>query len=191
MKWLLLAAVSVSVGCSEGPDSAARQQAAVESAATRPGEGVSAELLVDEASGVRFPLPPGVGADVQHFDPTLPPWKFRHLIELHTTQGVAVIIEVWDNPARQPLEAWFEENMAFLVDGETRVSQRAVTTAKVPALLLEQPRSPMAVSLGFAIFAAGARVYRVSVIDADAEVSAYPRALFEQVLDQLDVGVAR
>lgn len=187
----LVAAVLIA-GCTESPTSGspANQRDAI--VAVAPGgdlEPTVTERFYEPQSRFRIPLPAGVGADVKHFDPTLPTYKFRHLVELHSTQGVAVIIEVWDNPTRQPLEDWFYENMAFLVDDETRVSQRQVTTSKVPAFLLEQPRSPMAISLGFAVFAAEARVYRVSVVDADAELSNFPRALFEQVLAEMEVEV--
>ncbi|GMU60678.1 MAG: hypothetical protein AMXMBFR34_24410 [Myxococcaceae bacterium] len=175
---------------STSPQVATSRQDTLEGALRGQDEPAAAELFYEPQSRFRIPLPAGVGVDVKHFDPTLPAYKFRHLVELHTPQGVAVIIEVWDNPTRQPLEGWFSENMGFLLDGHTRVSQREVTTSRVQAFLLEQPRSPMAISLGFAVFAAQARVYRVSVIDADAELSLAPRALFEAVLDRMELEVA-
>lgn len=179
-------------GCTESPKSgAATQRDALEvvGGAKAGIEVEPTERFFEPQSHIRIPMPAGVGADVKHFDSTLPTYKFRHLIELHSTNGVAVVIDVWDNPTRQPLEDWFYENMQFLIDDATRVSQREVTTSKVRAILLEQPRSPMAISLGFAIFAAEARVYRVSVIDADAEHSNYPRWLFETVLAEMELEV--
>ena len=175
-------------GCSDAPTATSRRDGLEVDAPGRT-EVEVVERFYEPESRFRIPMPAGVGADVKHFDPSLPTYKFRHLVELHSTQGVAVIIEVWDNPTRQPLEDWFYENMAFLIDDETRVSQREVTTSKVRALVLEQPRSPMAISLGFAVFAAEARVYRVSVIDADAELSNFPRHLFETVLAEMEVEV--
>lgn len=186
---IALAALLIA-GCTESPTEKSTRRDAVE--VVLPGTGddtVASEHLYEPQSRIRIPLPAGVGADVKHFDPTLPTYKFRHLVELHTTNGVAVIIEVWDNPTRQPLEDWFYENMQYLVNDETRVSNREVTTVNLPAILLEQPRSPMAISLGFAIFAADERVYRVSVVDADAELSNYPRYLFELVLAQMELEV--
>lgn len=188
---IALAALLIA-GCTESPAEKSTRRDAVEVVVPdAPDTELIAEKFYEPESRFRIPLPAGVGADVKHFDPTLPTYKFRHLVELHTTNGIAVIIEVWDNPTRQPLEDWFYENMAFLIDEETRVSHREVTTANLPAFLLEQPRSPMAISLGFAIFAAEERVYRVSVVDADAELSNYPRYLFELVLAQMELEVSR
>ena len=136
---------------------------------------------------IRFPLLPGVTVEARHFDPTLPLKKFRHSIELVTNDGVAVLIDVWDNPGHRALDDWFGEHLAFLIDAETRVSERAVTKHGLRALLLEQPRSEQAISMAVAVFAAGEQVFRVTCIDAAADGSALPRALFETVLAQLEL----
>lgn len=137
---------------------------------------------------VRFPLLPGVSVDTRHYDPTLPLKKFRHSIRLVTNDGVAVLIDVWDNPGERSLDDWFGEHLSFLIDAETKVSERAVTTQGLRALLLEQPRSEQAISMAVAVFASGHQVFRVTCIDAAADGSALPRALFESVLAQLELG---
>ncbi len=100
-----------------------------------------------------------------------------------------MVIDVWDNPTHRALDEWFNEHLSFLVDGETRVSQLEVTRGKLPAMLLEQPRSAQAISLGVAVFAQGDQIFRVTCIDADAEVSAVPRALFDSLLQDLELEV--
>lgn len=177
----MLIGLALLTGCTESSAEKSASRAALEVT-----EAPVAERYVERQTGLALPLPAGVAVEVKHFDPTLPAYKFRHLLELGSPQGIAVIIEVWDNPTAQPLDAWFAENMAFLVNDETRVSQREVGVEKVRAIQLEQPRSPQAVSLAFAFFERGARVYRVSCIDSDAELGAFPRALYEQVLAQAE-----
>lgn len=138
-----------------------------------------------------LPVPSGVTVKVEHFRTDLPAYKFRHLLELGTVEAPpSVFIEVWDNPTHQPLDDWFYENMPHLLHEETRVSHREVSTARVPAIVLEQPRSQQAISLAFAVFAAGDRVYRVSCTDADAELNAFNRGLFETVLAGLELEAA-
>ena len=164
--------------------------AACDSGAPTPSSAKRAEALhvddrfSDDASGLSFPLPSGVSVTVQHFDPTLPAWKFRHLIELSTVEGTVVVIEIWDNPGRQPVRAWFDDNMRDFVDAETRLSLREATTGRLEALLLEQPQSPQAPSLAIAVFGTSRRIVAMTCVDADAIGSGFPRALFERLLTQ-------
>ena len=177
---LLTVALSVSlVSCtsSEGPVPVAQQTSALEQ-----------DRYFEGQTRVRFPLLPGVSVEARHYDPTLPLKKFRHSIQLVTNDGVAVLIDVWDNPGRRALDEWFGEHLSFLIDAETKVSERAVTKNGLRAILLEQPRSEQAISMAVAVFASGTQVFRVTCIDFDADGSALPRALFEAVLAQLELG---
>ncbi len=188
-------------GCSRltGSDaeSTGATRQAVEATAPKPGldgpelADTIGEFYTEPVTGIRFPLPAGVGVEVQHFDTTLPVYKFRHLIQLHIEQGSVVFIEIWDNPALVPLEEWFWSNMQFLIQRETRISNREVARARIPAIVLEEPRSPQAISLAYAFFTYGSRVYRVSCVDGDAEITNFPRGLFETVLANLELEVAR
>lgn len=148
------------------------------------------DRYLEPQTRLRFPLREGVLVEDQHYDPTLPLKKFRHSIHLVTSDGVAVVIDVWDNPTHRALQDWFGEHLSFLIDGETRVSEREVTSLKLPALLLEQPRSEQAISLAVAVFAHREQVFRVTCIDSDAEGSALPRALFEALLHDLELEVS-
>lgn len=149
------------------------------------------ERFFEPQTQLRFPLPSGVSVEVKHYDPTLPLKKFRHALHLSTAStGVAVLIDVWDNPTHRALRPWFEEHLSFLIDAETRQSTREVTAAKVEAIVLEQPRSPQAPSMAVATFAHGSRIFRVSCVDFDGLGSALPRWLFDQLLEHLELGVA-
>ncbi len=187
--------------CTEDGQAAAKRTDSLETPACTSGVCGTRPAGTNEALYDRFfepsiklalPTPSGVTVKVEHFDPTLPAYKFRHLLEMGTVEAPpSVFIEVWDNPTRQPLDDWFYENMQHLLHEETRVSHREVTTAHVRAIVLEQPRSEQAISLAFAIFAAEGRVYRVSCTDADAELGNFNRGLFETVLADMEVEVAK
>lgn len=169
-------------GCSElaRTSSVASQSAAL--------DGVTDQYF-EPQTRIRFPLREGVGVDTKHFDPTLPLKKFRHSVHLVTNDGIAVLIDIWDNPTHRELHEWFNEYLAFLIDGETRVSEREVTRQKLQAILLEQPRSEQAISMAVAVFAHGEQIFRVTCIDSDADGSAVPRALFESLLQDLELEV--
>ncbi|MDP2275461.1 MAG: hypothetical protein Q8N23_11670 [Archangium sp.] len=174
---LILCLTACSVGT---PTAVATQAAPLEELTDR---------FVEPQTRLRFPLREGVTVEDKHYDPTLPLKKFRHSIHLITSNGVAVVIDVWDNPTHRTLQDWFGEHLSFLIDGETRVSEREVTSLKLPALLLEQPRSEQAISMAVAVFAHREQVFRVTCIDSDAEGSALPRALFEALLHELELEV--
>lgn len=136
---------------------------------------------------LRFSLREGVNVEARHYDPTLPLKKFRHSLQLITADGVAVVIDVWDNPTHRELHDWFSEYLAFLIDRETKVSEREVTNRKLQAILLEQPRSEQAISMAVAVFAHREQIFRVTCIDSDGDGSALPRALFESLLHDLEL----
>jgi hypothetical protein len=138
---------------------------------------------------LRFPLREGVAVEAKHYDPSLPLKKFRHSVQLITNDGIAVVIDVWDNPTHRELNEWFNEYLSFLIDGETRTSEREVTQQKLHAILLEQPRSEQAISMAVAVFAHREQIFRVTCIDSDAEGSALPRSLFESLLSELELEV--
>lgn len=145
-----------------------------------------AELRVhaDPVTGVRLPVPAGATVDERHFDPTLPEHKFKHALRV-TTDRTVILVDAWDNPRDLPLRAWFDTHLAFLVDATTVVDERPVTRAHLPAILLVQPPSPQARSQAVAVFAAGARVFRVTAIDPEGDPAV--RRLFDQILDGMEV----
>lgn len=177
----LILAFTALTGCAfaSDPSPVAQQASALEQ-----------DLYLEPATRLRFPVPGGVTVEALHFNPTLPLKKFRHSIQLSTEQtGVAVLIDVWDNPNHRELQPWFDEYLSFLIDAETMQSRREVTASKVEAIVLEQPRSEQAPSMAVATFAKGEQIFRVTCIDANGDGSPMPRWLFDDVLAKLELGV--
>lgn len=143
---------------------------------------------VEPVTRVRFPfLAEGVTVEAEHHDPSLPAKKFRHTIHLRTASGPAVIINVWHNPSALPLRAWFDAHLAFLVGPSTRLHERPMARARVPGILLREPRSPQALSQAVGVFASGDQVFRVTCLDEEG--NADNRRIFERVIEDLETGV--
>jgi len=97
---------------------------------------------VSRALGIALAVPDGKDGpalvDEQAF-----PWaergvQFEHAI---TLAGGRTRVEVFTDPAERPLELWFEQHLGFLVDERTFVSTTELAPG-VPAVVVEQPRSP-------------------------------------------------
>jgi hypothetical protein len=179
-----LCALLVAACSTESPSIESRTAPPSGSAAASP----DIRLHTEPVTRVRFPVPAaGISVLERHHDPTLPPHKFRHSIHLTTPSGTGVFIDVWDNPQHLALRPWFDAHLAFLVRGDTQVSELSATRARVAGLLLHQPRSPQALSQAIAVFASGEQVFRVMGIDYDEDPVV--RRLFDQVIDQMELGV--
>ena len=118
----------------------------------------------------------------RHFDASLPAGKIRHEIRIEPEGHAEVRIDVWDDPERRPLAAWFERHMAFLRQGAERVQPLALTRARLDGMLIDHPRSPQSASMRTALVSSGARVFRLTCLDADDAVS---HALFTRLLTDL------
>lgn len=168
-------------------------------ACAQPAEPVSAAraqplvaLYADAATRLRFPVPEtGVTVNAEHFDdPTLEEFKFRHELTVTGSNGVAVLIHVWENKSRVPFDAWVRDNVQFMIDSEgVAVSEEEFTFSKAPGLLIQIPRSEQAPSMAAAVFAHGEQVFRVTCIGFDGEGGFEARRLFYSVLDNLELGV--
>jgi hypothetical protein len=147
-------------------------------------------LHTDQATRLRFPVrTAGITVESRHFDATLPTYKFRHSIRLLEGKHLSLLIDVWDNPRRLPLATWFDEHLAYLVGEATDVSERAVTAARLPGILLAEPASEQAASQAIAVFAYGDQVFRVTCLDPVGDAAA--RDSFEAILAALEPGVIR
>ncbi len=174
------------MGCArEGspPAAASREQPLLESGEV---------FFADGATRLRFPVPElGVSVTAEHFDdPTLEDFKFRHEISVTGSNGVAVLIHVWNNSAHVPFETWFADNMQFMVDQDgVGVSEQPFTRVQAPGVLIEMPMSPQAPSMAAAIFAFRDQIYRVTCIDYQGAGGPEARNLFFRVLDNLELEV--
>lgn len=191
---LLAAACGVEVpaGSELAPvDSRPVAQAPVAQAPAAAPAGASAlRLHTEPRTGVRFRVPrAGVTVEERHFDPSLPASKFRHSIRVKVEGGTRVVVDVWDNPAGTPLDAWFQEHLSFLVRDTTQVSQRAMTSSHLRGILLREPASEQASSQAIAVFAFRDQVFRVTGIAVEEDAAT--QELFDRVVDQIELGVAR
>jgi hypothetical protein len=149
-------------------------------------------LYADAATRLRFPVPEtGVTVNAEHFDdPTLEEFKFRHELTVTGTNGIAVLIHVWENKSRVPFDAWVQDNVQFMIDQEgVAVSNEEFTPSKAPGLLIQIPRSEQAPSMAAAVFAHGEQVFRVTCIGFNGEGGFEARRLFYSVIDNLELGV--
>lgn len=190
LRSLSLLAPLLLAACSIDPPAVAVAEPALRPAiAAAPALPSGFRLYAEPVMGVRFPMPStDLAAEVKHFDPTLPPQKFRHALHLVTPEGgIQILLHSWDNPQRLDLHAWFDEHMAFIVDETSLVTERPMGSAHAPGILVMQPRSPQAASQATAVFLAGPHVYRLTCIDPENDLAA--RALFERILDQIETEV--
>jgi hypothetical protein len=162
------------LGCGEG----AGAPKPAPPAATWDGRGFARH--VDGPAGLAFDLPAaGYHVATERFPRTTPPRKIKDIVTLTGPQGVAVTVDVWHDPEGLALAAWFERHLAFMRTPDALVGDGTATAARVPAILVAQPRSEQAAGRDAAVFAVGGRVFRVTCHDRDDARSqaAYARLL--------------
>jgi hypothetical protein len=142
----------------------------------------------DERARVSFPSPYAALTTSRHFDPSLPAHKIRHEILIEPEGHAAVRIDVWDDPERLPLATWFERNLAFLRNDADRIEPLQMTTASIEGLLIDHLRSPQSTTMRTALVSSGARVFRVTCLDAEDDVSheLFARVVHGLAPDELD-----
>ena len=151
---------------------------------------IAPPLFFEPVTRLRFPVPSKeLTVEVKHYDPSLPAKKFKHSIHLAGPNGVELLIDVWDNTEGLALQPWFDKYLSFLVDDHTRPSEREMTRAGVPGIVLVQPQSEQALSMAVAVLAHGSQIFRVTCIDYDGLAFPESRAHFFRVLSELEVGV--
>jgi hypothetical protein len=149
-------------GCGEG----AGAPKPAPPASTWDGRGFARQ--VDRAAGLAFDLPAaGYHLAAERFPRTTPPRKIKDLLTVTGPQGVAVTVDVWHDPEGLALAAWFERHLAFMRAPDALVGDGTATAARVPAILVAQPRSEQAAGRDAAVFAVGSRVFRVTCHDRD------------------------
>ncbi len=177
----LLAVAWVVTGCAEGDlEPAADDTTQAPDLAVPPGY----ELRQLAAPAVRFSMPKQLTLKVESFDPTLPPQKFRHELSLIDDQNIQVLVHVWDNPQHLGAHEWFQVNMAGFVTQHSSLRQTRVTRHHFPAVVLEEPASPEAVSQEFTVFATADHVYSITCIDPATNRPA--KKLFDHVVDSFE-----
>ena len=144
---------------------------------------------VDHAAGLAFDLPAsGYRLAARRASRDLPAYKFRESVTISGPDGAAVTVDVWDNPDALALAPWFERHLAFTQLPPALTSSGTATAARVPAILVSQPRSEQAAGRDIAVFASGGRVFRVTCHDRDDPRS---QAVYARVLETFAAEAAR
>jgi hypothetical protein len=152
-------------------------------------DGAAFARHADRTAGLAFDLPAaGYRVAARHFARDLPAHKLRHSIAVSGPHGVAVTVDAWDNPDGLALAAWFERHLAFTKAPPALVSPGAATAARVPAIVVAQPRSEQSLGRDLTVFALGRRVVRVTCHDRDDERT---QALCARVLATLAAEAGR
>lgn len=140
---------------------------------TRPLQFAATPLRFEDPSiGCRFAL---AGRDlrtrINHFDPTSPPHKIKHAIELDGIGGPLLRVDVWTRSDAEPLQTWFDQHLAFSVNAGATVEHRLVGKAGVEAIVVNQIRTPQSPARQIVTFALGQQIYRSTCYDREDPTS--------------------
>ena len=152
-------------------------------------DGRSLARHVDAAAGFAFDAPAaGYRLATERFPRTTPPHKIKDIVTLSGPRGVAVTVDVWHNAEGLALAPWFERHLGFMRAPEALVGPGTAARARLPAILVAQPRSDQAAGRDATVFASGARVFRVTCHDRDDPRS---RAVYERLLETFTAEAVR
>lgn len=124
---------------------------------------VTVRVVVDEASGLRLPIPlTGVLLQTRHFADATPGVQMRHVFTLSSLEGEVVEVAVFENPRRLELEPFIVQTLGFLRVSEHSELSWTATPSKVSARLFEHPRTGQQYARRAAVFCSGGYVIVVS-----------------------------
>lgn len=150
-----------------------------------PWDGVSVRVVVDEASGLRLPVPlTGVLLQSRHFADAKPAQQMRHVFTLSSVDGEVAEVAVFENPRQLALEPFIAQTLGFLRVSEHAELSWTVTPAKVSAVLFEHPRTGQQYARRAAVFALGGFVIVVSCRNLEDRFAA---GAFAALLSGLEV----
>lgn len=153
-----------------------------------PWDGQSFRRHRDAASGVEFPLPfSGFHFESRHSAPRAEDALrvARHAWVISGPWGAEVTVDAWDNPAKVSLEAWVEAHLSFLYLGEPSLFSGPASARSLPSLGFHHVRTGQAFARRTVVFAAGARLFRVTCENAD---DARMLRIFDEVVRTLEPG---
>lgn len=128
-----------------------------------PWDGVTTRVVIDEQSGLRFPVPlTATLVESRHFPSARPGVQVQHLFTLSSTAGEVAEIALFENPKQLGLDEFVTQTLSFLRVTEHTELPWTATPAKVPALLFEHPRSSQQYARRAAVFALGSFVVVIS-----------------------------
>ncbi len=147
-------------------------------------DGVSLRRHEDAAAKVAFPVPlTQTVLTARHF-PGAREGQMKHVFTLTGPTVEEVELGLFSNPKSRSLEAWVTATLPFLRASANASMPWQATVKRVPALVIEQPRSPQQYGQRVAIFRLGETVVVVSCRNVES-----PRAVseFEAIVAGLEV----
>ena len=146
---------------------------------------VTVRVVLDEASGLRFPLPlTGVLLQSRHFAAAKPGAQMRHVFTLSSLEGEVAEVAVFENPKQLTLEGFITQTLGFLRVAEHTELTWTATPAKVSAVLFEHPRTGQQYARRAAVFSVGGLIIVVSCRNFEDRVAA---GAFAALLSGLEV----
>jgi hypothetical protein len=150
----------------------------------------TAYVMHDEPElGLRFPLAvKGTTFKLWNFDSTFPPEKIRHEIRLSKSSGLALVIDVWDNPRHLDVRHWVSATIDDLFDEQTTRSERLMSRANKTGIVFEVPAVEGGSSEAIAAYVTQDRAYMFVCLHAVEDSNA--RAMFDKIVNEFDVEVS-
>ncbi len=150
-------------------------------------DGATFRAYSDETAKVSFEVPlTAFRLESRHFDEAKL-GQAHDLLVLSGPQGAEVTVDVFVDAGPAEPGRFFEQHLSFLRQPEVSIASVMVEGPRRPGLLFVQPRG-QAFARRTVLFAEGARVFRVTCLDAD---DARARAVFEHVLATFRTGADR
>ena len=128
--------------------------------------------------GYSILVPPGYDMDVQTAPEDAAPDQALEGVTLLRGGDALVDVDVFDNFDKIGVSAWFQREMAFLRTPDSAVRSLTVTARRLPAVRIEQPRSPQAPPRTIVLVRSGRLLVRITCQDASDPMAL---AAFESV----------
>jgi hypothetical protein len=147
-------------------------------------DGVSLRRHEEPAAKVAFPIPlTQTVLSARHF-PDASERQMRHVFTLTGPSVEEVELGIFSNPKSLALDAWISANLSFLRAPSNTSMPWQATAKRVPAVVIELPRSPQQYGQRVAVFRLGEDVVVLSCRNVE---SARAVTAFEAILQGLEV----
>ena len=135
--------------------------------------------------GLAFEVPSaGCSVREEAFRPDDPAREISHSV-IVTCRGPDLLrVDMWVDPGSGNVGAWFEEHLAFLEKGASRVASESRSRLAIPAVVVEHGHSPQTFPRRLVVLKVSGRVYLFSLERAH---EVHPAALLDHALGSLRV----
>jgi len=171
-------------GCDgRAEDGATKDKAALDAPLSAASAGAK-RTVSDAAAGLSFVLPElGLEVSAEHYDASAPPQKIKHSVVLSSVAGTVLRIDVWDDPERLGLRAWFDKYLSFTSLSASTLDRTSVGLQQLPAIVVDQLRSPQSQARRIVVLEHAGRVFRITCLNSEDETA---RQVLQEVLDSFE-----